>query len=55
VQNITLGQSGEYLSSHYKDQWDDYLAGRSYRMQFTNISAKNVLTVLPVKIVPGKQ
>lgn len=54
VQNITFGQSGAYLSSHYKDQWDAYYAGRSYPMQFANISAKNVLTVVPAKIVPGK-
>jgi penicillin amidase len=49
VQNVTFGQSGAYLSSHYKDQWDAYYAGRSFPMQFTNISAKNVLIVVPAK------
>jgi penicillin amidase len=55
LQNITFGQSGEFLSSHYKDQWEAYIAGRSFPMQFANISAKNVLTVLPAKIAPTKQ
>jgi len=54
VQNITFGQSGAYLSSNYSDQWDAYLAGRSFPMQFANISAKNVLTVLPAGIGSGK-
>lgn len=49
VQNLPFGQSGAYLSSHYSDQWDAYYAGRSFPMQFANISAKNVLTVVPVK------
>ncbi len=55
VQNVTFGQSGAYLSSHYKDQWGAYYAGRSFPMQFANISAKNVLRVVPAKIVSGKQ
>ncbi len=54
VQNITFGQSGAYLSPNYKDQWDAYFAGRSFPMQFANISAKNVLTVLPRKIAQAK-
>ena len=49
VQNLTFGQSGAYLSSHYKDQWDAYYAGRSFAMQFANISAKNVLAVVPAR------
>ena len=47
VQNLTFGQSGAYFSSHYKDQWDAYYAGRSFPMQFKNISVKKVLSVVP--------
>lgn len=32
--NITIGQSGQPLSSHFKDQWDAYYAGRSFPMRF---------------------
>ena len=28
--NIPIGQSGQILSSHYKDQWEDYYNARSY-------------------------
>jgi len=45
--NLPLGQSGEIFSSHYKDQWDAYLAGRSYPMQFGKVAAKSTLTVRP--------
>ena len=29
--NITTGQSGQILSPHYRDQWNDYYWGRSIR------------------------
>jgi penicillin amidase len=45
--NLPIGQSGEIFSSHYKDQWDDYLAGRSYPMQFDRVDAKSTLTFRP--------
>jgi penicillin amidase len=45
--NLPIGQSGQILSSHYKDQWDDYLAGRSYPMQFETVDAKSTLTFRP--------
>jgi penicillin amidase len=45
--NLPIGESGEILSSHYKDQWEDYLAGRSYRMQFGKVDAKSTLQFKP--------
>ena len=47
LNNITIGQSGQFLSNHYKDQWFDYLAGRSYPMQFQNVKAGEVLVLSP--------
>jgi penicillin amidase len=43
--NLVTGESGQRLSGHYKDQWDAYYAGRSFRMQFGKVDAKQVLTV----------
>jgi penicillin amidase len=45
--NIQVGQSGQPLSSHYKDQWSDYYNGRSYAMQYRSVQAKNTLQLQP--------
>jgi penicillin amidase len=45
--NVTTGQSGQILSSHYKDEWDHYYNGRSYPMQFGKVEAKAVLEFVP--------
>jgi penicillin amidase len=45
--NIAIGQSGQILSSHYKDQWDDYYAARSYPMQFGKVEAASTLEFRP--------
>ena len=45
--NITTGESGHVLSSHYMDQWSAYYAGQSFPMEFDQIHASNVLTVNP--------
>ena len=45
--NLATGESGQPLSSHYKDQWDAYYAGRSFPMQYGKVDAKNVLVVKP--------
>lgn len=47
LQNITIGESGQPLSRHYKDQWSAYYGATSFPMQFRNIDAKQVLTVNP--------
>lgn len=46
---LTLGESGQVLSSHYKDQWQAYLAGRGLPAQFNKVEAKATLTFLPEK------
>jgi len=45
--NETIGQSGQVLSSHYRDQWDAYYAGRSFPMQFEKIDAASTLEFRP--------
>jgi penicillin amidase len=45
-QNITIGESGQFLSSHYKDQWDAYYAGRSFPMRFGKYDG-DVLAFVP--------
>jgi penicillin G amidase len=47
LNNLTLGQSGHVLSSHFKDQWQAYLVGTSFPMQWTP-SGGDVLEVRPV-------
>lgn len=47
MQNITVGESGHRLSSHYKDQWNAYYGATSFPMQFGKIDAKQTLTVTP--------
>jgi penicillin G amidase len=45
--NIDIGESGQILSRHYKDQWDAYYVGRSFPMQFDRVEAKDTLRVVP--------
>jgi penicillin amidase len=47
LNNLTIGESGQILSSHYKDQWDAYYNGRSFPMQFARVEAKSTLVVQP--------
>jgi penicillin G amidase len=43
----TVGQSGQVLSHHYKDEWEHYYNAESYPMQFQKVEAKEVLTLAP--------
>jgi penicillin amidase len=45
--NIVTGQSGQILSSHYRDQWEDYTQGRSYPMQFRTVKPASTLEFKP--------
>jgi penicillin amidase len=45
--NILTGESGQILSSHYKDQWPDYYAGRSYPMEFGKVASGSTLEFRP--------
>jgi len=47
--NILIGQSGQILSSHYRDQWDHYYVGQSYPMEYRKVEAKAVLRLVPRK------
>jgi penicillin G amidase len=47
LNNVDIGQSGQILSTHYKDQWDAYYVGQSFPMQFEKVNAKDTLTVVP--------
>ncbi len=47
LNNITIGESGQALSSHYKDQWEAYWSARSFPMQFEKVEGKATLTVRP--------
>jgi penicillin amidase len=47
LNNITIGESGQILSRHYKDQWDAYYYGRSFPMQFQHIDVKSTLVIEP--------
>jgi penicillin G amidase len=45
--NVTIGQSGQILSRHYKDEWNHYYYGQSYPMQFRKVNAGNMLEFTP--------
>ena len=45
--NVTIGQSGHILSSHYKDEWKAYYNGRSFPMQFNKVEVKDTLRIEP--------
>jgi penicillin amidase len=47
TQNITVGESGQALSRHYKDQWGAYYGATSFPMQFDKVEARQVLRVRP--------
>jgi penicillin amidase len=45
--NVTIGESGQILSSHYRDEWSHYYVGESFPMEFRSIDAKDVLRLMP--------
>ncbi len=46
---LPIGESGHFASSHYKDEWDAYYAGRSFPMQFGKVDEKSTVQFVPVK------
>jgi penicillin amidase len=46
--NIDTGESGHFLSRHYKDQWGAYYGGTSFPMQFDKVDARDTLVVNPL-------
>jgi penicillin G amidase len=47
--NVIIGQSGQPLSSHYRDEWERYYNGLSYPMQYGRVEGKSVLRLVPVE------
>jgi penicillin amidase len=47
LENITIGESGQLLSSHYRDQWNAYYGATSFPMEFHQVDTRQVLTVNP--------
>ncbi len=47
LNNLTAGESGHILSSHYKDQWNAYYYGTSFPMEYTSIHVTNSLSIVP--------
>jgi penicillin amidase len=45
--NITIGQSGQIFSSHYRDEWEHYYYAQSYPMQFGQVAAKSTIEFRP--------
>jgi penicillin amidase len=45
--NLTIGESGHVLSSHYRDQWDAYYSGTSFPMRFDHVEVTSTLTLVP--------
>lgn len=44
---LTTGESGQVLSSHYKDQWEAYRDGVGLPLEFSKSGAKSTLTLQP--------
>jgi hypothetical protein len=45
--NVAIGQSGQILSSHYRDEWGHYYVGESYPTQYRSVQGKAVLRLMP--------
>jgi penicillin amidase len=45
--NVSIGQSGQFLSPHYRDQWDRYYTGRSFPMRFQQVPSDEILELVP--------
>jgi acyl-homoserine lactone acylase PvdQ len=45
--NLMIGQSGHRLSPHYSDQFEAYMNGASFPMQFNKVVAEDTLVVKP--------
>lgn len=48
-QNITIGESGHWLSPHFRDEWPSYYVGNSFPMQFGHVNVQSELMVYPSK------
>lgn len=49
LMNVQIGQSGQILSSHYKDEWQDWYYARTYPMEWKQGEGKRRLDFGPEK------
>ena len=49
LNNITIGQSGQPLSAHFRDQWKAYYVGESFPLGFTHPQIEKSLEVTPAR------
>jgi penicillin amidase len=47
--NVLIGQSGQILSRHYRDEWENYYVGLSFPMPYRKVEAKAMLRLTPAK------
>lgn len=47
LNNITVGQSGQPMSAHFRDQWKAYYVGESFPLGFKQPQIKNTLQIIP--------
>ncbi len=45
--SITIGQSGQPFSPHFRDQWDEFYAGRAFPLQFATVQPQDTMRVNP--------
>jgi len=45
--SLTIGQSGQVLSPHFRDQWNEYYAGQAFPLQFGKVQGVNTIEVTP--------
>jgi penicillin amidase len=50
LQNVTIGESGQPLSKHYKDQWASYYGATSFPMQFQRVDVRETLRITPQRL-----
>lgn len=44
---LTLGQSGQVFSKHFRDQWEAFRKGKAFTMEFFKIQSRKALAVIP--------
>ena len=49
LNNITIGQSGQPLSAHFRNQWKAYYVGESFPLGFTHPQIEKSLEVTPAR------
>ena len=42
LMNLPLGQSGQLMSPHYSDQWEEYYVGKSFPRPFAKIEGSTL-------------